>query len=288
MDKILVTGAAGFLASRFCEFYKDKYEIIPVKRIDLDIRDENKVIEFIKEVKPNYVLHTAAVADTKKCEDDMETSYNINVLGSKNVAKGCSLAGAKLIHLSTEQLFNGNKETGPYTEESIPMPNTTYGKHKLQAEKEISSILEETWILRLTWLFGFQERFKKVNPNVILNVIAAALKGKKLRVPVNEFRGMTYIYELLNNIPSIMEIPFGIYHTGSENNLSAYETAEIVVEELGLSYRMSDIIEKDEDRFRDLPRDIRISNKRLKNLGIEFLSTEEAIKQCIDEFGMRF
>lgn len=288
MDKILVTGAAGFLASRFCEFYKDSYKIIPVKRIDLDIRDENKVIEFIKEVKPNYVLHTAAVADTKKCEDDKETSYNINVLGSKNVAKGCSLTGAKLIHLSTEQLFNGNNEAGPYTEESVPMPNTTYGKHKLQAEKEISSILEQTWILRLTWLFGFQERFKKVNPNVILNVIAAALKGKKLRVSINEFRGMTYVYELLKNMPSIMEIPFGIYHTGSENNLSAYETAEIVVEELGLSYRMSDIIEKDEDRFRDLPRDIRISNKKLKNLGIEFLSTEEAIKQCIDEFGMGF
>ncbi len=287
MEKILVTGAGGFFASRFCEFYKDMYHIVPFKREDLNIIDEGRVIEVIKEVKPNYVLHTAAIADTGKCEADKDNSFRINVEGSRNIAKGCSLIGAKLIHLSTEQIFNGNKEAGPYGEESTPLPNTTYGKHKLQAEKEIQSILEEAWILRLTWLFGFPERFKKVNPNIVWNVLSAVLKGNKLRLPVNEFRGMTYVYDLLKNMQSIMEIPYGTYHTGSENDLSTYDTAEIVLEELGLYHRLSDIIEKDEDKFKDLPRDIRISNKRLKSAGIEFLSTEEAIRLCINDFGMR-
>lgn len=288
MQKILITGAGGFLASRFCDFFKDRYDIIPLKRGDLDITNESRVIEVIKEIRPEYVLHTAAIADTGKCEENKEDSFNINVDGSKNVAKGCSLAGAKLLHLSTEQIFNGNREAGPYSEESIPEPNTTYGKHKLQAEKEINSILEGTWILRLTWLFGFPERYKKVNPNIIWNVVSAALKGRTLRIPTNEFRGMTYVYDLLKNLPAIMEIPYGIYHTGSENNLSTYETAETVVDELGLSYRMSDLILKDEERFRELPRDIRVSNGKLKGLGIEFLSTEEAIRKCIGDFQMRF
>jgi dTDP-4-dehydrorhamnose reductase len=287
LEKILVTGAGGFLASRFCEFFKYRYDIVPLKRENLDITDENRVIRAIKEIKPNYVLHTAALADTGKCEQNKEASFSINVEGSRNIAKGSSLAGAKLLHLSTEQIFNGNREAGPYNEESLPRPNTTYGKHKLQAEEEIQSVLEEAWILRLTWLFGFHERFKKVNPNIILNVLNSALKGTTLRVPANEYRGMTYIYDLLKNIPDIMEIPYGTYHTGSENNLSTFDTAEVVVEELGLYHRVSDIIEKDQDKFKDLPRDIRISNKRLKSMGIEFLSTEEAIKQCINDFGMR-
>jgi dTDP-4-dehydrorhamnose reductase len=288
MEKILVTGAGGFFASRFCDFFKDKYHMVPLKREELDITEENKVIQIIKDINPDYVLHTAAIADTGKCEENKETSFNINVQGSKNIAKGCSSVGAKMLHLSTEQIFNGNRESGPYIEEITPVPNTTYGMHKLQAEREIHNVLEEAWILRLTWLFGFPERSKKVNPNIVWNVFSAALKGKSLRMPVNEFRGMTYVYDLLKNIPDIMQVHYGTYHTGSENDLSTYDTAEIVVEALGLSNRISDIIQKDEDRFKEVQRDIRIANKKLKKLGIEFLSTEEAIRMCIDEFGMRF
>lgn len=288
MEKILVTGAGGFFASRFCDFFKDKYYIVPLKRGDLDITEVNRVIQVIKEIKPDYVFHTAAIADTGKCEENKEASYNINVQGSKNIAKGCSVVGAKLLHLSTEQIFNGNREAGPYSEENTPMPNTTYGRHKLQAEREIQNILEEAWLLRLTWLFGFPERLKKINSNIVWNVLSAALKGNTLRLPVNEYRGMTYIYDLFKNIPDILEIPYGTYHAGSENDLSTYDTGELVVKELGLSYRMSYIIQKDEHKFKELPRDIRITNKKLKSLGIEFLSTEEAIRQCIKDFGMRF
>lgn len=288
MDKILITGAGGFLASRFIKCYENQYEIIPVKRDDLDITNEGKVIETIKNVKPNYVLHTAAIADTGRCEENKELSYNVNVLGSINVAKGCSMAGAKMIQLSTEQVYNGNREEGPYSEEDTPVPNTNYGKHKLMAEKQIRQILDDVWILRLTWLFGFPERFGKVNANIIWNVLSAILKGKTVRMPANEYRGMTYVYDLINSFKNILNIPYGTYNTGSENNLSTYDTAELVVEEMGLDFRIEDIIEKDEDRYRELPRDIRISNKKLKRLGVEFLTTEEAVKKCISEFHYSF
>lgn len=288
MDKILITGAGGFLASRFYNYYKNKYDVVPLKRGDLDITDENKVIEVLKSEKPNYVLHTAAIADTGKCEDNKDLSYNINVLGSTNIAKGCSLVGAKMIHLSTEQIYNGNIERGPYNEENVPIPNTTYGKHKLQAEEEIRSILDEAWILRLTWLFGFPERFGKINPNIVWNVVSAAIKGNRIRVPSNEYRGMTYVYDLLENFIKILEIPYGTYNAGSENDLSTYEVAEIVAEELGIGYRIDDIIEKDEERYKDQPRDIRICNKKLKKFGVEFLGTEDAIKKCVQEFGFSF
>lgn len=287
MEKIIVTGAGGFLASRFYNYYKDKFDIVPLTHGDLDITNENKVVETIKYIKPDYVLHTAAVADTGKCEEDKEASYNINIIGAVNIAKGCNITRAKLIHLSTEQIFNGNIEPGPYSESNKPVPNTTYGKHKLQAEEEIANILEDAWVLRLTWLFGFPERNCKVNPNIIMNVLSSIMKGKKIKMPVNEYRGMTYVYELLSNIYKIRDIPYGIYHTGSENNLSTYDTAEIVIRELGLSSRQSEILDKDEDRFKDLARDIRISNKKLQDSNIYFMKTEEAVKRCIQEFGYK-
>lgn len=285
MQKVLISGAAGFFASRFYNLYRDKYNLVPLKRNDLDIRDEKKVLHLIKKIKPDFVLHTAAIADTGMCERDRDSSYNINVLGSINIAKACSIVKAKMIHLSTEQLYNGNAEPGPYSEETIPIPNTIYGMHKLQAEEEINKILEEAFILRLTWLFGFPERYSRVNPNIIMNILSAALKGEKLKIPTNEYRGMTYVYNLLDSIPKILELPYGTYNAGSENNLSTYEIAENVVDELGLSRRKADIIEKDEEKFKDKPRDLRISNKKLKTMGIEFLNTKEAVLRCVKEFG---
>lgn len=284
MKKVLVTGGAGFFASRFSEYYSDKYEIISLKKHELDIIDEVRTIGIINYVKPDYILHTAAIADTGMCENNPELSYNINVQGTMNIAKGAEKVGAKLIYLSSEQIFNGNKEAGPYSEETVPSPDTTYGKHKLEAELKVQEILEEAWILRLTWMFGLPERNKKVNKNVIWNVISAAIRGETIKVPSNEFRGMTYVYDLLDNMEKITDIPYGIYNTGSENDLSSYEIALLVLKEMGLTHRIEEILIKDEDKFKSHPRDLRISNKRLKNNGIEFLSTEDGIQRCIREY----
>jgi dTDP-4-dehydrorhamnose reductase len=288
MKKIVVTGGAGFFASRFTEFYKNKYHIISLKRQDLDIIDEFKTIGIINDIKPDYVVHTAAIAETAKCENNPELSYNINVQGTMNVAKGCKKVGAKLIYLSSEQIFNGNNESGPYSEEVEPKPDTIYGKHKFQSEFKVQEILEEAWILRLTWMFGLPERGKKVNSNAVWNVISAAIKGEKIKVPSNEFRGMTYVYDLIENMEKIMAIPCGVYNTGSENNLSSYEIAVLVLKEMGIGDRIEELLIKDEEKFKNHPRDLRISNKKLRDNGVEFLSTEDGIRRCIREFNYGF
>jgi len=288
MKKILITGGAGFFASRYTELYKSQYHIISLKRQDLDITDEAKTIEIINSINPDFVLHTAAIADTGKCENNPELSYNINVKGTENVAKGCNKTGSKLIYLSSEQIYNGNVEAGPYSEEIKPEPNTIYGKHKLESEFKIKEILEEAWILRLTWLFGLPEKAQKVNSNAVWNVVSAALKGDKIKVPCYEHRGMTYVYDLLNNMDKIMNIPYGTYNTGSENNLSSYEIAAVILREMGLEYRIDELLIKDEERFKTHPRDLRITNKKLKDNGVNFLTTEKGIRACIKDFNYNF
>lgn len=287
MKKILLTGANGFFASRFSEFYKNEYEIIALGRQELDITVESQVISSFEQHKPEYVIHTAAIADTAKCESNPEMSHKVNVEGSINIAKGCAYIGTKLVYLSTEQIFNGNIESGPYGEETKPVPNTTYGKHKLEAETKIMEITKDYWILRLTWLFGFPERNKRINASILWNTLRALLEDKVYKVPVYEYRGMTYVYELIENIPRILDIPYGIYHAGSENNETTYNIVKIIMEEMGLSDRMKQVIQKDEEKFKEQARDLRITNRKLKDHGIFFKETKDALCQCINDFNFK-
>lgn len=284
MKKILITGANGFFGSRFNLFYKDKYDILSLTHKDLDITDESKTLHLIKDFNPDYVIHAAAIADTGLCQNNPDWSYDINVHGTINVAKGCAITKSKLIYLSSEQVYNGNIESGPYTEETIPNPNTVYGKQKLEAEEKLKYILDELWILRLTWLFSFPERNCKVNSNIVWNIVSSVLKGTKSKEPINEYRGMTYVYELIENFNKLLDAPYGIYNTGSENDLNRYDVACIVLKELGLEHKISDILEKDTERFKDFPRDLRISNEKLKNVGIHFSETKDAVRKCIKDF----
>ncbi|MBU3144326.1 sugar nucleotide-binding protein [Clostridium sp. CF012] len=284
MKKILLTGANGFFASRFYTYYKNKYEILPLTHSNLDITDERKCLEIIQNFKPDYVLHTAAIADTGLCEKNPDLSYKINVKGSINIAKACSLTKSKLVYLSSEQIFNGNIESGPYNENHIPTPNTVYGKHKLQAEDELKGIIDELWILRLTWMFGFPEKNCRVSSNILWNVVSSVLKDKRMKLPVNEFRGMTYVYDLIENFHKIFDIPYGTYHTGSENDLSTYDIALFILKGLDLNHKVDNYLEKDTDRYKDHPRDLRISNNNLKKYGIHLPETVGGIKNCLSDF----
>ncbi|MBU5590243.1 sugar nucleotide-binding protein [Clostridium sp. MSJ-4] len=286
MEKLLITGANGFFASRFINYYKDKYEIIPLTSKDLNITEEKKVIETIGFYKPQYVLNTAAIAATNTCEEQPEFSRKINVDGSVNVAKACNLIGAKMIYFSSEQVYNGNIEKGPYSEEIIPLPNTNYGRQKLQGEALVKEVLEEVWILRFTWLFGFPERMGKSSSNLLSNLLKAILKGEKIRVPHNEYRGMTYIYDILDNLPKVFKSPYDTYNFGSENNLSTYDVARIMLKAMGSEKREKDILIKDEERYKDNPRDIRICNNKIRQFGIEFVDTSEAVENCIKDFSL--
>ena len=284
--KILITGGSGFLATRFKKRFEKEYEILALGRDELDITDKNNVESKFQEFNPDIVIHTAAIADTGKCENDPELSYKINVQGSINVARACKNINAKLVHMSSEQVYNGNEESGPYTEETTPVPNTVYGEHKLKSEDEIKAILDEVWILRLTWLFGMPERNLKVNSNILFNTIKNILRGEEFKEPVNEYRGMTYVYDMVENIQKLFSIPYGIYNAGSENELSRYQVVEELLKALGRDDLRDSKFKKDIERFKNKLRDLRISNSKLREQGIKFPTTEEGILRAIKEYAL--
>lgn len=199
--KILITGAKGFFGTRFINRYQGEFEILGLDVEQLDITDNQAVVDTFANFKPDYAIHAAAIAVTDFCNKHPDVAHKVNVQGAINVAKACRENDTKLVFISTEQVFNGNPEKGPYSELDQPVPDTVYGQNKLEAEKELASILDEMWVLRFTWLFGLPERNTTINPNVVWNTLQALVNGQVMQERRNEFRGLTYVHELIEQFP---------------------------------------------------------------------------------------
>lgn len=287
MKKILLTGGNGFFCTRFVERYKSTYEILSTDVPMLDITDEAKVTETIVNFKPDYVIHAAAIASTEFCDKNPELAYKINVTGAINVAKACKQVHGKMIFISSEQVFNGNLEIGPYTEESTPCPDTMYGKNKLEAEGLLKEVLDELWVVRFTWLFGLPERNCGMSPNILWGTLTDIMQGKKIKVTTNEYRGLTYVHEVVDQFPMIFKIPYGTYHVGSHNSLSRYDICSLIFKEVGLEHRIEELLEADLEKYKDHTRDVRLNTSKIKSYGLEFSESTDGIKKCLSEFKIK-
>jgi dTDP-4-dehydrorhamnose reductase len=285
MEKIFLTGGNGFFGKRFTNAYSSKYEILSTDVDTLDITDEEQVIKTIVDFNPDYIIHAAAVADTGFCENNKDLARKINVDGAKYVALAAKKVDAKLVFFSTEQVFNGNTNGAPFKEIDEPVPNTQYGITKLEAESEIKNIHDKIWILRFTWLFGLPERNLAINPNILWDTIQIALKGKAQKVTCNEYRGLTYVYDIIDQFEKVFNLEYGTYHTGSNNDLSRYEISRVILEKLGMDQdKIEELIIKDEDKYSECARNVRLDTGKIKRCGFEFDDTKVSVEKCLREF----
>lgn len=288
MQKMLITGSGGFLGSRIAAFYREVYEVVALTRAKLDITVEHDVRTLIRECAPDIVIHCAAISDTGYAQEHPEQSYHINVAGTKNIALACEETGAKLIYMSSDQIYNGCTKAGALAEEDA-MPKNVYGKHKLEAEKEASAIAPSSVGLRLTWMYDLPNRNKKTNSNLLWNLIKAIREDKPLSFKSWEYRGITYVWELIENMDKIIELPGGIYNCGSENDESTYDTAWHLMDKLVGKRAGHFIVKESEPTDPSEPnpfRNLSISNKRMKDQGIHFSNTQEGFLKCMKEYGI--
>ncbi len=115
MKRVLLTGGNGFFGTRFRETHNHTFEILSTDVNELNILDKEKVDNALHLFKPDYVIHAAAIALTDFCNENPGKCHEINVTGTVNIAEACRNTGSKMIFLSTEQVFNGNTESGPYS-----------------------------------------------------------------------------------------------------------------------------------------------------------------------------
>lgn len=285
--RLLITGAGGFLGSRLTGYFTDKpeYETVGVTRRELDIGDSLAVKAFFKAIRPDYVLHCAAVSDTGVCEREPERSRRINVEGTVNVARACQNSGGKMIFMSSDQIYNASDTLEPNKEGDEHRPSNVYGRDKKRSEEAILSCLPDAVALRLTWMYDYPSGKWGKCSGLLQNILTALEEKRTLRLPIHDYRGITCVWEVVRHMEEAMKLPGGIYNFGSENENNTYDTAALFLKTATGKDDEAGILEPDEKRFQSCPRNLTVNTDKIKSHGIYFLNTRDGILQCCREYG---
>lgn len=280
MTKILITGGSGFLGSRLALFYRDKYELLLPTHGELNISREEAVKAYVEETQPDVVLHCAALSNTWYCEQHPEESHRVNVQGTVKLAKACKQIGAKLVFMSSDQVYNGTPLPGPLKEDELLQPVNVYGRHKLEAEQRVGWNNPEAVGLRLTWMYDLPESHLKQNSNILLNLQKAAREGTPIKAATHEFRGVTNVWEVVKNMEKVLSLSGGVYNYGSSNSLNSYELYLRAAALMELEHPSEWII-SDEERFVDQERNLTMDCSLIEKSGIRFNDSIEGLKEAI-------
>jgi len=236
MKRILIIGSEGMLGSALLSSFKGPdIEVIGTdiraEKNPLDITKPDSTIDFIKQVRPDVVIHVAAYTDVDGCELNLNDAYLINSEGTKNIANACKQIGAFLIYISTDFVFDGNKAM-PYIEDDVPSPISIYGRSKLQGEQRVRQLLERYLIIRTSWLFG------ESGKNFVDTIIKKAESGEPLRVVDDQRGSPTYAKDLADAIVAILltahDVKLTTLHITNSGSCTWYDFAKEIIRGKGM------------------------------------------------------
>lgn len=277
MKKLLVTGASGFLGSRVVDFYKGKYEVYAPAHGELDIKDRDKVFFCLEGWRPDVVVHCAAISDIGRCEREPESSWDINVEGSVNLAAASAAVGAKCLLCSSDQVYSGSGQKGPHREQEELKPGNLYGREKLCGEERCTQVNPDCVHLRLSWMYDARTMNQGEHSDFLRTLLAQIPTSETLRYPGDDVRGITDVNEVVRNLEPAFRLDGGVYNFGAPNERSTYETAVCLFRELG--WDRSRLAEPEEDARK--PRDISMSQEKINSRGIFFAHTVEGLVRSI-------
>lgn len=280
MKKILITGSSGFLGSRLALYYKDKYELLLPSHSELNVSREDAVMAYMEEFHPDIVVHCAALSNTWYCEQHPEDSHRVNVQGTVKLAKACKRIGAKLIFMSSDQVYNGTPLLGPLKEHVELQPVNVYGQHKLEAEQRAQRNLPSSVGLRLTWMYDVPDSPMKLNSNILVNLRKACSEGAIINAATHEYRGVTNVWEVVKNMEQVIALPGGIYNYGSGNTIDSY-ALHLRAAHLMKLEEPSTWILPNEERFSEQPRNLTMDCSLIEEFGLHFNDSVEGIKRAL-------
>lgn len=262
MQKILVTGANGFVGSRFVERWRNDFVILAPSHAELDITDAVSVEGYIIEHAPQVVLHLAALSNTWYCEQHPDESYHVNVEGVCNLAVASARNGVKFVFFSSDQVYNGNCESGPMSEEVAVAPETVYGRHKLEAEQRALELCPTAVALRATWMYDVERAGMPVHANFVLNIAKAIKERTPLVLPVREYRGITWVRDIVEYLPATFNQAGGVYNYGAGCTMDTYETACCYCEML-VGLQSGPLLHPDYERYPNHERNLSMSTDKI-------------------------
>lgn len=288
METILVTGANGYLANYVYHENKDEFKWIKMTRKDADFSNPSAVRKFIEKQDFDICFHCAANASTAICEDNPQLANKINVESTKVIVDICKEKKARLIFCSSEQVFNGKENPGPFKETELPIAVSVYGQNKIDCEKYIRSQEIDAIILRFSWMMGLSFDNIKASASIVKNVMNALIKQEPTLFTCNEKRGMTYAKYFAKQFKAISKLPSDTYHVCCQNEFTTYQAACYIAKQLGCKQEtIEQIILPNYKRYQDRFRDFRLDASKLASYGITFGTFKENIDELLRDFNWK-
>jgi dTDP-4-dehydrorhamnose reductase len=259
--KVLVTGANGQLGYDVVKrLEENKIQYLGIDKDTVDITNKNQVKKIINDYKPDTVIHCAAYTAVDKAEDEKEICHAINVLGTRYIAEACKKNNAKMVYISTDYVFDGEGEE-PFKETDKPSPINYYGQTKYEGELEVKKMLEEFFIVRISWVFGINGN------NFVKTMLKLAETRDEISVVADQVGSPTYTYDLARLLVEMINTDkYGVYHATNEGYCSWYEFACEIFKQAGIDIKVNAIKTEDYPTRAKRPKNSRLCKKQFTEL----------------------
>ncbi len=274
--KILILGATGLLGKPLLrEWHGD--EVIGLGSRDVDIRDEARVREVVRNARPDWIILAAAYTDVDGCESHQDLAFAVNRDGAVNVARAAQSANTKVLFVSSDYVFDGTK-TSPYEIGDERNPRSIYGRTKAEAELELLRILPDCCIARTSWLYGIGG---KCFPDTILKLAAS----RPAIDVVNDQRGCpTYTVDLARAMIALCrKNASGIVHVTNAGDCTWFEFAQEIVKNAGLTTDVRPVSSQQMARPAPRPAYSVLSATSLGQYGIVMPGWQDALRRYLKE-----
>lgn len=288
MKSILITGSNGLLGQNLLLTAPDSVNLLGTDIQDtpwqnqvranyqkLDITNYKQVHDLMRSYRPDVVLNAAAYTNVDGAETERELCWQVNVIGVENLARAARLIKSKIVHVSTDYIFDG--QNGPYREDALANPQGYYARSKLAAENALIAIEAEHAIVRTMVLYGAGI---KVKNNFPLWVIHSLRQGQTIRVVDDQIGTSTLASELALAMWRIVELDkMEIFNISSPDLMSRYEFARRIALAFDLDSTLITVI-KTADLEQPAPRPLNsglIVEKAQRELGLDLLTTDQAL-----------
>ncbi|MEG2289444.1 MAG: dTDP-4-dehydrorhamnose reductase [Clostridium sp.] len=287
--KILITGGNSQLAKDIHRIIKSgksslgfiddrisRAEVISLSREQLDICELKQVEETLKEICPDVVLNCAAYTNVDRCETDFQEAFRVNAIGPRNLAIGTESIGAKLLHFSTDYVFNGEDHI-PYSEYDKTNPKSIYGKTKVLGEDYVRDFSTKYFIVRTSWLYS------REGNNFVNTIINLAQKNSDIKVVDDQRGNPTSCEDLAYHVLKlILTQEYGIYHCSGKGVCSWYEFATEIIKLKKLNCKVNPCTTEEFPRPAKRPAYSHLNNLMLEEtIGNSMRPWKEALRESI-------
>lgn len=289
MEKILITGTSGLLGGKIVKQTRVHYTVIPTyntkplfpNSVEMNITDERRVLQVFSNFRPDIVVHMASETNVDRCEVDKEHAWKVNAEGTRNIARMCNRVGAKIVYVSTDYVFDGEK--GLYIEEDEPNPISYYGLTKLEGEKYVTETCRDYAIVRTSVLYGWHPW----KPNFVKWVIKSLRDSKQISVVNDHFASPTLADNLAEVMLEIIKKDLkGLYHTAGSERINRFEFALKIAETFDLDSSLIKPTKMSELKawVAKRPRDSSLCVDKIKReLKTKLLNVKEGLRKMEEE-----